>query len=102
MNLWIWIETYLPEILTVLGILIPTLPTIITRITSDARVSRMLSTFKADQSRLSDVASKQTVDVGRLAMNVDKLDKRLELIENMAEDMALIRRQLGIKDRPKL
>lgn len=97
MNIVEIIEMYLPEIMIVLGVLIPTMPTLITKVVSDVRTKRLLATFKEQQSKLTTTASKYTVDVGRLEMNIEKLENLPQAVEEMKADIDMIRSALGIR-----
>lgn len=97
MNIVEFIEMYLPEILVVLGVLVPTMPTLITKVVSDVRTKRLLATFKEQQSTLTTTATKYTVDVGRLEMNIEKLESLPADVESLKEDIELIRAALGIR-----
>jgi len=95
------LEMYLPEIMVVLGVLVPTLPAIITKVVSDVRTKRLLETFKTQQSSLTTTASKYTVDVARLEMNIEKMKQLPDDVESLKEDLALIRAALGIRKPTK-
>lgn len=97
MNFIEMLEMYLPEILVVLGVLVPTLPTIITKVVSDVRTKRMLEIFKEQQSKLTNTASNYQVDVARLEMNIKNLEESAKTVEQMAVEIDAIRAALGIR-----
>ena len=92
---------YLPEIIVVLSILAPTLPTIIIKILSDSRTRALLDTFKVEQANLRTSASAYKADVERLTLELQRLDQMKKDLSLLATDIELIGRQLGIKPRVK-
>ena len=92
---------YLPEIIMVLSILAPMLPTIIIKIMSDTRTRALLDTFKVEQGNLRMSATAYKADVERLTLELQRLDQMKKDLSLLATDIELIGRQLGIKPRVK-
>ena len=92
---------YLPEIIMVLSILAPILPTIIVKILSDSRTRALLDNFKVEQTNLRMSASAYKADVERLTLELQRLEEMKKDIHLLARDIELIGRQVGIKPRVK-
>ena len=92
---------YLPEIIMVLSILAPMLPTIIIKILSDSRTRALLDTFKVEQTNLRMSATAYKADVERLTLELQRLEQMKKDLSLLATDIELIGRQLGIKPRVK-
>lgn len=68
-----FINTYIPEIMVVLAILTPLLPTIIMRILSDKRLQNTFSNFKVSGALSVDAANKLAQEVTALKQLYDSV-----------------------------
>lgn len=76
------INQFLPEIMVVLAILTPLLPTIIMRIISDKRLQNTFSNFKVSGALSVDAASKLSQEVVALVQSTTNIKNLVGEIEN--------------------
>ena len=88
---------YLPEIIMVLSILAPLLPTSIMKVLTDRKVSRMLNAFKVEQEGLRTTASNYQFDAQRLSLQLQHVEEHNIDLKLIIKNQELICRQLGIK-----
>lgn len=82
------INTYMPEIMVVLAVLTPLMPTIIMRVISDKRLQATFSNFKVSGALSVDAASKLTQEVLALAQNTQFIKNLVGEMESIKMDYA--------------
>lgn len=88
---------YLPEIVMVLTILAPLLPTSIMKVLTDRKVTRMLNAFKVEQEGLRTTASVYQFDAQRLSLQLQHVEEHNIDLKVIMKNQEIICRQLGIK-----
>lgn len=88
---------YLPEIVMILSILAPLLPTSIMKVLTDRKVTRMLNEFKVEQEGLRSTASNYQFDAQRLSLQLQSVEEHNIDLKVIMKNQELICRQLGIK-----
>lgn len=76
------INTYMPEIMVVLAVLTPLMPTIIMRVISDKRLQNTFSNFKVSGALSVDAASKLSQEVVALVQSTTNIKNLVGEIEN--------------------
>jgi len=84
------INTYMPEIMVVLAVLTPLMPTIIMRVLSDKRLQDTFSNFKVSGALSVEAASKLTQEVLALAQNTQFVKNLVGEMEDIKMDYAAI------------
>ena len=82
------INTYMPEIMVVLAVLTPLMPTIIMRVISDKRLQATFSNFKVSGALSVEAASKLTQEVLALAQNTQFIKNLVGEMESIKMDYA--------------
>ena len=82
------INKYMPEIMVVLAVLTPLMPTIIMRVLSDKRLQDTFSNFKVSGALSVDAASKLTQEVLALAQNTEFIKNLVGEMESIKMDYA--------------
>lgn len=88
---------YLPEIVMILSILAPLLPTSIMKVLTDRKVTRMLNAFKVEQEGLRTTASTYQFDAQRLSLQLQHVEEQNIDLKVIMKNQEIICRQLGIK-----
>jgi hypothetical protein len=84
------INTYMPEIMVVLAVLTPLMPTIIMRVLSDKRLQDTFSNFKVSGALSVEAASKLTQEVLALEQNTQFVKNLVGEMEDIKKDYAAI------------
>lgn len=84
------INTYMPEIMVVLAVLTPLMPTIIMRVLSDKRLQDTFSNFKVSGALSVEAASKLTQEVLALSQNTQFVKNLVGEMEDIKMDYAAI------------
>jgi hypothetical protein len=84
------INTYMPEIMVVLAVLTPLMPTIIMRVLSDKRLQDTFSNFKVSGALSVEAASKLTQEVLALEQNTQFVKNLVGEMEDIKMDYAAI------------
>lgn len=84
------INQYMPEIMVVLAVLTPLMPTVIMRVISDKRLQNTFSNFKVSGALSVDAASKLAQEVMALAQNMDFIKSLVYELESIKVDYSAI------------
>lgn len=82
------INQYMPEIMVVLAVLTPLMPTIIMRVISDKRLQNTFSNFKVSGALSVDAANKLAQEVMALAQNMTFIKNLVGEMESIKMDYA--------------
>lgn len=82
------INQYMPEIMVVLAVLTPLMPTVIMRVISDKRLQNTFSNFKVSGALSVEAASKLTQEVLSLAQNTQFIKNLVGEMESIKMDYA--------------
>lgn len=82
------INQYMPEIMVVLAVLTPLMPTVIMRVISDKRLQNTFSNFKVSGALSVDAASKLAQEVMALSQNMDFIKNLIGEMESIKMDYA--------------
>ena len=82
------INQYMPEIMVVLAVLTPLMPTVIMRVISDKRLQNTFSNFKVSGALSVDAANKLAQEVMALAQNMTFIKNLVGEMESIKMDYA--------------